>query len=93
MKKRLAYKGGANAALKKSSLGPKKRTDGMKNLLKGMGRPVHFVPKHRDEKGDTDSCSHSEEDEEEEEDRPFEPLMVWQSPHQDGPARGLPSQL
>eukprot|EP00980_Cylindrotheca_fusiformis_P025859 scaffold14741_cov135-Cylindrotheca_fusiformis.AAC.9 len=93
MQGRRAYKGEANAALKKCTLGPKKRTDGMKNLMKGIGRPLHFVAKRRDDKGDTDSCSNSEDEEEEAEDRPFEPLMVWQSPHQGGPARGLPSQL
>ena len=35
----------------------------------------------------------SEIEEEKEPERPFEPLMVWQSPHQGGEAKGLPPRL
>jgi hypothetical protein len=91
MQGRRAYKGDADAALKRSTLGAKKRGDGMQNIFDRAGKGLNFVAsRRREEKGDTDSCSQSEE---EEEDRPFEPLMVWQSPHQGGDARGLPSQL
>jgi hypothetical protein len=91
MQGRRAYKGDADIALKRSTLGMKKRVNGMQNIFDRAGKGLNFVASRRqEEKGDTDSCSQSEE---EEEDRPFEPLMVWQSPHQGGDARGLPSQL
>jgi hypothetical protein len=92
MLKRRAYKGAADEALKQCSLGPKKRLDGMSKLMARAGRGLHFsLPKNKDKDENADSTEESSEDEEE--DRPFEPLMLWKSPHQGGEAKGLPSRM
>jgi hypothetical protein len=92
MLKRRAYKGAADEALKHCSLGPKKRLDGMAKLMARAGRGLHFsLQKKKDTDENADSTGESSEDEEE--DRPFEPLMLWKSPHQGGEAKGLPSQM
>lgn len=91
MLSRRAYKGDADAALKIGSLGQKRRMDGMARLMARSGKGLNFLPqKRRTEKDEMETES---EDEEEEEDRPFEPLMVWNSPHQGGFAKGLPSSM
>jgi hypothetical protein len=92
MQARRAYKGGADEALQRSSLGEKKRKGSLakifNNSKKGFySKPLGSRNKQEDETEDTDESASEEED------RPYEPLMVWQSPHQGGPARGLPSQL
>jgi hypothetical protein len=89
---RRAYKGEENDALKRASLGPRRSTGGMQRLLSRAGKGLHFLSKrssHQDGSGTEDSS----EDEKEEDDRPFEPLMVWQSPHQGGESKGLPSSM
>jgi hypothetical protein len=86
---RRAYKGEENEALKRASLGPRRSTGGLQRLLSRAGKGLHFVSARRSHDGSgTDS---TDEDDDKEEDRPFEPLMVWQSPHQGGEAKGLPS--
>ena len=83
----------ADQALKQSSLGQRRRLDGMAKLQARAGRGLTFkLAKRTVEKDGTESSS-GEESEEEEEDRPFEPLLVWQSPHQGGECKGLPSRL
>ena len=87
---RRAYKGDADAALRRSTLGPRRSMNGMAKIMqlagKGLNRPS--VQKIRNNDG-----SDSDSEEEEEEDRPFEPLRVWTSPHQGGEPKGLPSSL
>jgi hypothetical protein len=85
----------ADLALRRSSLGQRRRMDGMAKLLARAGRGLHFKapekPKNHDESG-TD-CSDDEEEEENEE-RPIEPLLLWRSPHNEGvEAKGLPPTL
>ncbi|KAL7537050.1 hypothetical protein ACHAXR_007557 [Thalassiosira sp. AJA248-18] len=96
MTKRRSYDKSAELALKTSTLGQKRRFDGMAKLLARAGKGLSYqLPGGRPKDGDcsgTSDESDSEEDEKEPE-RPFEPLMVWQSPHQGGEAKGLPPRL
>ena len=96
MTKRRSYDKHANVALKNSSLGQRKRMDGMSKLLARSGKGLSFkLPERGNRNGDDDEESKDscDEEEEEEEDKPFEPLMVWQSPHNGGEQKGLPSKL
>ena len=81
-------------ALKRSTLGPRRRTDGMARLLARAGRGLKFkMPQQKtvdDDDGTGSSSDGGESDEEE--DRPFEPLRIWQSPHNGGECVGLPSR-
>jgi hypothetical protein len=92
MTKRRSYDKSAEAALQKSSLGPKRRMNGMAKLLARAGRGLTFqLPVHKKTDGD-DTGSESESDDEDkakEPDRPFEPLQVWTSPHQGAEPKGL----
>ena len=93
MTKRRSYDKNANLALKKSSLGQRRRMDGMSKLLARAGKGLTYkLPDAggRNHDGSDDESHGDEEEEEEEEDRPFEPLMVWQSPHNGGEQVGLP---
>jgi hypothetical protein len=92
MTKRRAYSKQADAALKQSSLGARKSMDGMTRLRARAGLGLAFKSKQQNAEKDG-TASSDEESEEEKEDRPFEPLMVWQSPHQGGEAKGLPSRM
>jgi hypothetical protein len=94
---RRAYKGGEDAALKQASLGPKRIAGGMERLLSRAGKGLNFKSLGRintnNSSGDTDSSS-DDDDDDKEEDRPFEPLCVWISPHQEGgEAKGLPGTV
>lgn len=74
----------------------KRRINGMQNILDRAGKPLHFqLARRPQEKGDetASSSGESSEEEEEEEDRPFEPLLVWNSPHQGGEPKGLPCKM
>ena len=71
----------ADHALKRSSLGQRRRMNGMQKLLARAGRGLSYklpTVRRSDHSGTDESES---EEEEEEEDRPFEPLQVWTSPH------------
>ena len=97
MMKRRAYQKGADRALQQSSLGQRKRFDGMAKIMNRAGQGLHFLPRNNKENnGDSDDDSDSDDDDEnkkkKEPDRPFEPLMVWNSPHLGGPCKGLPSR-
>ena len=93
MLKRRAYNRDADTALRRSSLGPKKRMDGMAKLMARAGKGLSFVAhKTAAVAKDSDGEGDSDEDEKEAE-RPFEPLRVWQSPHQGGEAKGLPPRV
>lgn len=92
MVKRRAYGKAADLELKKSSLGQKKRMNGMARLLARAGKGLHFKPLSQQKQSassDTEN-SDSEEEEEKKPDRPFEPLLVWKSPHNGGEPKGLP---
>ena len=93
---RRAYKGKEDELLRKSSLGARRSTGGMQRLLSRAGKGLHYLGKRRKRTGDDDGDNTDEstdEDENKEEDRPFEPLMVWNSPFQGGEAKGLPPTL
>lgn len=94
MTKRRSYDKSANAALKSASLGQRKRMDGMAKLMARAGKGLSYrLPQRMNVMDDYGSDSGSEEEEEKEDDRPFEPLMVWESPHNGGERLGLPHQL
>ena len=94
MTKRRSYDKSANAALKSASLGQRKRMDGMSKLMARAGRGLSYrLPQQRVDVMDNGSGESDEEEEEKEEDRPFEPLMIWESPHNGGERLGLPHQL
>jgi hypothetical protein len=96
MIKRRAYDKNSDLALLNSSLGQRRRMDGMVRLLARAGKGLHFKLTEKTETGnDTDDTCDSDEDEndDKEEDRPFEPLMVWKSPHQGGELKGLPPSM
>ena len=86
---RRAYKGKEDELLKQSSLGARRSTGGMQRLLNRAGKGLHFLGKRRMRRDDDGSTEGSSDEEEKEEDRPFEPLMVWNSPHQGGEAKGI----
>jgi SNF2 family DNA or RNA helicase len=68
--------------------------DGMSKLMARAGKGLSYkTPRIHDPNNDHGSGSEEEEEEEQEEEKPFEPLMVWQSPHNGGECLGLPSQL
>ena len=94
MVKRRAYQKGADRALQQASLGQKKRLNGMAKIMGRAGQGLNFMPMNRNKEnveGDSDCDSEDEENNKKKEpDRPFEPLMVWNSPHQGGPSKGLP---
>jgi len=89
---RRAYKGQENEALKRASLGPRRSTGGMERLLSRAGKGLHFLSRRPAQNSSGTDDSSGDEDEEEEE-RPFEPLMLWQSPHQGGEVKGLPPSM
>jgi SNF2 family DNA or RNA helicase len=93
MIKRRAYGKAADLALKTSSLGAKRRFDGMQKLLARAGRGLFFklpetgVTLPSGASSDTENESDNEEEEEE---QAFEPLELWKSPHLGGILKGLP---
>ena len=98
MTKRRSYDKNADMALKSSTLGQKRRFDGMAKLMARAGKGLMYkLPEGRKVRGDGDHSGTSDEsdseDEEKEDERPFEPLMVWKSPHDGGEAKGLPPRL
>lgn len=93
MTKRRAYNKSADEALKRSSLGPKRRMDGMSKLMARAGRGLTYKLPRRGESGDGGSDDESDEERKEKEnERPFEPLLLWTSPHEGGEAIGLPGK-
>lgn len=91
MLKRRAYGRNADVALKQSSLGGRKRMNGMAKLLARAGRGLTYkLPSRKTDGSDDDNSEDEEEAKSKEPDRPFEPLRVWHSPHNGGDAKGLP---
>jgi SNF2 family DNA or RNA helicase len=96
MLKRRAYKKGADEALKRASLGPKRRLDGMTKLMARAGRGLDFkLPARKIEKEEGEDTSDESESDEKEDEKPFEPLQLWSSPHLEagGEPKGLPPTL
>lgn len=96
MTKRRSYNKNAELALKSSSLGQKRRMDGMAKLLARAGKGLNFQLPGKKRDGDcsgTDGESDSEDEAAKEPDKPYEPLLVWKSPHEGGEAKGLPPKL
>ena len=92
MLQRRAYGKPADAALHASTLGPRKRC-GMAKLLaragKGLAYKAAAAIQSKNNSSDTEDSSGDEDDNAP---RPFEPLCLWQSPHQhpDVQPKGLP---
>ena len=97
MTKRRSYDKNAELALRQSSLGQRKRMDGMNKLLARAGKGLSFKLPEREsktsEEGDDSDSGDSDGENEKEDERPFEPLIVWQSPHNGGELKGLPCTL
>ena len=92
MTKRRSYDKRAEEALIRSSLGQKRRFDGMAKLMARAGKGLAFKSTNiKVDRGSDESGSESEDEKEEE--RPFEPLLVWKSPADGGDAKGLPPKL
>jgi hypothetical protein len=90
---RRAYSKNAEVALQQSSLGMKRRMDGMSKLLARAGRGLSFkLPTAQAKKSSSDTEEDSDSDEAPRADAPYEPLLVWKSPHNGGAPKGLPSQ-
>lgn len=94
MTKRRAYSKTAEDALKMSSLGAKRRLDGMSKLLARAGKGLSFKLPRPSNADCTDASSDDSDDEKENaNDQPVEPLLLWNSPHQGGEPKGLPAQM
>jgi len=93
MTKRRAYNKNADEALKRSSLGPKRRMNGMSKLMARAGRGLTYKLPRRGETGEAGSDEDSEDETQKENERPFEPLLLWTSPHEGGEAVGLPPKM
>lgn len=90
---RRAYSKTAEVALQQSSLGMKRRMDGMSKLLARAGRGLSFkLPSAQAKKSSSDTEDESDDDEAPRAEAPYEPLLVWKSPHNGGEPKGLPSQ-
>ena len=90
---RRAYKGQENEALRRSSLGPRRSFGGLERIMSRAGKGLNFVSARNKAQNGSGTDDESESEEEKEAERPFEPLMVWQSPHQGGEAKGLPKTM
>jgi len=92
--KRRGYTQRADEALQQSSLGQRKRMNGMQKLMARAGRGLSFkLPVRGGCDGNTSEESGSESEESKAPERPFEPLRLWESPHEGGEPKGLPPQL
>lgn len=89
MIKRRAYNRNADEALKNSSLGQRRRMDGMSRLMARAGRGLTFKLPQRG-LSEVGSDEESEEENQKENERPFEPLLLWTSPREGGEPIGLP---
>jgi hypothetical protein len=90
MLKRRAYGKDADAALKQCTLGPRKRMNGMAKIMSRAGKGLSYkgpnggaADANEKNGNDESGSSGNEDDDEKEEDRPFEPLCLWISPHQE----------
>ena len=70
----------------------------MKKLMARAGKGLTYrLPEtnvmEEGESGSEDDDDEEDEEEKKEDEKPFEPLMVWQSPHNGGESLGLPKVL
>jgi hypothetical protein len=86
----------ADDHLLQSSLGPKRRLDGMAKLLARAGKGLHYkLPTAtKKEDGSTESESEDDDDDPKGPEAPYEPLCLWTSPHDgNAEAKGLKPQM
>eukprot|EP00934_Nitzschia_sp_Nitz4_P000638 Nitzschia sp. Nitz4//scaffold52_size167869//21055//24830//NITZ4_002260-RA/size167869-snap-gene-0.208-mRNA-1//1//CDS//3329553987//638//frame0 len=83
----------ADRALSQSTLGPKKRRPGANSLGSLIGKPLTVVSALNNPSNNGDGEDDEDDESSVEQDRPFEPLLIWTSPHNGGSAKGLPSQI
>jgi hypothetical protein len=88
MQGRRAYDKNADAALQAATLGPRRRMNGMAKIMSRAGKGLAYKSAAASTSGlkdgdGTGSSSDDDDDENKEEDRPFEPLCLWISPHQE----------
>jgi hypothetical protein len=93
MLQRRAYDKNADAALQAATLGPRRRMNGMAKIMSRAGKGLLYKSSStlagnalKGDNDDDDTGSSSEDDENKQEDRPFEPLCLWISPHQEAAA-------
>ena len=88
---RRAYDKNAEVALRTSTLGQRKRMDGMARLMARAGKGLSYKsPLTSNNDNDENSDSEEDEDSQQPDEPTFEPLCVWTSPHQGGECKGLP---
>ncbi len=91
---RRAYDKNAEVALRTSTLGQRKRMDGMARLLARAGKGLSYrSPLTSSNDNDDNSDSEEDEDSQQPDEPTFEPLCVWTSPHQGGECKGLPPKM
>ena len=73
----------------------RKRHDGMSKLLARAGKGLSYqLPQSKGlDDCDDDDDDHSEDGEDKKDEKPFEPLCVWNSPHNGGERLGLPMTM
>ena len=93
--KRRAYEQRADQALQQSSLGPRKRMDGMQKLMARAGRGLTFQLPKSHPSGETSDESDLDDDNDnaKQDEQPYTPLRLWHSPHEGGTLQGLPPKL
>ena len=64
----------------------------MKNIFERSGKGLNYKGKKQKE-NEKENFATDNDEEDPEEEKTFEPLRVWQSPHNGGPPLGLPTQL
>ena len=100
---RRAYGGQADEALQRSSLGQRRRADGMSRILARAGRGMAYRLGGRllpSLGGGEGSASDGDSDDDggradllAQLERNYRPLVVWRSPHNGGEAAGLPGRM
>jgi hypothetical protein len=96
MLKRRAYGRDSDDALRRSSLGQRKRMDGMAKLMARAGKGLTFSASQKlDATGDEDQDDQENKAESDNNNKPYEPLLLWCSPrvHQDVEPKGLPPKM
>ena len=84
MLKRRAYGRDSDDALRRSSLGQRKRMNGMAKLMARAGKGLTFLASTNKNLMDADGDQDDDEnnhDHDKQDDRPYEPLLLWCSPH------------
>jgi hypothetical protein len=92
--KRRVYGKQAEAALQSSCLGQRRRLNGMAKLMARAGQGLSFQLPSSTKQHDSNTDSESDDEAKiKEPDVPYEPLILWTSPHQGGAAVGLPKTV